>query len=783
MKKTIIILVLTILLLNFSFNVFSEVSHTAEEVKPGTFGGNFASGNFSFPDSISVTNSVSSSKVCIGGDCRGVWPSDSSNSGWQDTGSSVVLISNTDKVGIGTSSPSSKLDVNGSAKIGSSSFGWSHYKLSSSPDQYFKIAVLPPSTSSTYDSLLLEGVLDDNLLSYQKSYFKVLMSNRGGFKFFYDLSGDRKLYSHIKAYKESDGSISVYAVFDEGHYTSMSLNVLNSINVNLFPDPVVNSSPVTGDLVFDTAINQSRITINNNGNVGIGTISPSYKLDVNGSFRVNNGHLRIKTSVVNPLRINTSYPYNYIELGGGAQNLGLTVNTGDSSSFFVWHNASGQWRFFTRGGSASNIKMVIEDTGNVGIGTISPSVPLEVYTSSSPGFMLRGDPDIVLNSTPGVSSIAQIKFYNSSVRYGELGYNFASKKLYLTSNASRSISDFVIDISGNVGIGTSSPSYKLDVSSSGTAIRGVSSSGYGIYGYSSSGTGVYGSGSSYGVRGYAYDSWGVYCNAGSGSNSKCGGNKAWTTSSDIRVKDDVKVLVPSSEKNVVSNVVSDPSEKSFFPTGFLTKKVFKNNTESNIVPVNIVSKILKVNPIIYHKDVSKLSKLRILNKLFFASKSSASLKKFLVKKGLYEKLVSSSREEWDPSWFDVLLNDDSFSFLNSSGFVDSNELSELMSYKEFKSSGSLEVGFSAQELKDYFPEVVSFDNVSGTYGIAYSELIPYLFLAVRELNDKIEGNVSVPVVSNNVSDNITFSKDNGTVMSFSNGCNVISNSSGIFWIC
>ena len=260
MKKTITLLVLTIIILTYSFNVFSEVSHTAEEVKPGTFGGNFASGNFSFPDSISVTNSVSSSKVCIGGDCRSVWPSDSSDSGWQDTGSSVVLISNTDKVGIGTS-------------------------------------------------------------------------------------------------------------------------------------------------------------------------SPSYKLDVNGSFRVNNGHLRIKTSVVNPLRINTSYPYNYIELGGGAQNLGLTVNTGDSSSFFVWNNASGQWRFFTRGGSASNIKMVIEDTGNVGIGTISPSVPLEVYTSSSPGFMLRGDPDIVLNSTPGVSSIAQIKFYNSSVRYGELGYNFASKKV------------------------------------------------------------------------------------------------------------------------------------------------------------------------------------------------------------------------------------------------------------------------------------------------------------------------------------------------------------------
>ena len=54
-------------------------------------------------------------------------------------------------------------------------------------------------------------------------------------------------------------------------------------------------------------------------------------------------------------------------------------------------------------------------------------------------------------------------------------------------------------ISGdNVGIGTGSPGYPLDVQSGGTAIYGGSSSGYGVFGYSTSGTGVSGTSSTSG---------------------------------------------------------------------------------------------------------------------------------------------------------------------------------------------------------------------------------------------------------------------------------------------
>jgi hypothetical protein len=96
---------------------------------------------------------------------------------------------------------------------------------------------------------------------------------------------------------------------------------------------------------------------------------------------------------------------------------------------------------------------------------------------------------------------------------------------------------------GNVGIGTSTPTNgKLEVqTTSGKAVYAASTANaYTIWSTNSNsgGVGVYGintNTSSAGALGYG--SYGVYCPTGS-----CGGGAAWTTSSDTRLKEQVKDL-------------------------------------------------------------------------------------------------------------------------------------------------------------------------------------------------------------------------------------------------
>ena len=103
------------------------------------------------------------------------------------------------------------------------------------------------------------------------------------------------------------------------------------------------------------------------------------------------------------------------------------------------------------GGTAPTERMRIDSSGNVGIGTSSPGYLLHVQADASP----------TIASTDTTNTITTI--VNSSNTAGVLGTATNHPLALVTNNTER----MRIDSSGNVGIGTTSPSYRLDVGGTG----------------------------------------------------------------------------------------------------------------------------------------------------------------------------------------------------------------------------------------------------------------------------------------------------------------------------
>ena len=193
--------------------------------------------------------------------------------------------------------------------------------------------------------------------------------------------------------------------------------------------------------------NAERVRIDASGNVGIGTASPSALLDLRGttSTRINLGVTGTATRAF----------LDYTEAG-----------------YLTTLDADGDIRF-----SPNNTEVVrIASTGNVGIGTSSPQNNLHISGTSA--IIRLQDSDTASNNVNALTCF--VRFTDSTgSQVGYVGYggepnlsvwNTAASSLLMGTNNTERMR---IDASGNVGIGTSSPSSRLHVNGTVTATNFV----------------------------------------------------------------------------------------------------------------------------------------------------------------------------------------------------------------------------------------------------------------------------------------------------------------------
>ena len=402
------------------------------------------------------------------------------------TTSGSFFVSGSGNVGIGTTTPNATLDVSGSAIISGSltvtngitgslfgtsswavSSSWAPYQVSSSYAETASFAPLYlPLTGGTIDgNVTVNGTASIAFLNVLYESASVIYSS--GSNVFGDATDDTQTLNGtvlVSGSQQITGSLNVSAGITGSLFGTSSFAVSSSRAVtssfaltSSFLNGGTNGFIQNGNSFGTTALvgtndNQAfafetsgseRMRITSAGNVGIGTTSPYSRFTTLGALSTSTSQISI---------VNSEGGHTILRTGiSGITNSGFSLISADVA------------------GTNQNTRLVVSSAGNVGIGTTSPLGKLQVneYTVAAQGGQATtGQLNVFADS--GTESLF-LGIRNAA--YPNRGWAFNPITNGVNSNLQIREHGFTgvrmtIASGGNVGIGTTAPNAKLDVSGS-----------------------------------------------------------------------------------------------------------------------------------------------------------------------------------------------------------------------------------------------------------------------------------------------------------------------------